>query len=124
GSFPPTGSYRTSDGAINFSIIREKHFPALCRALGRPDLEKDPRFATLADRRVNEEVLKDLITGAFAAAETVPLCNRLEAEDVPHGKVNTYADALHDPHVKALGTISWVAREGIGDMPFVNFAAS
>src|SRR5271163_1102795 len=46
----PTGAYRTSDGWIMIALVKEEQFARLARALGRPDLDDDPRFADFAAR--------------------------------------------------------------------------
>ena len=52
---PLMNSYRTSDGRWLFLIglETERHFPAVCRALDRPDLLDDPRFADADSVRRN-----------------------------------------------------------------------
>src|SRR5947209_322348 len=47
----PTGAYRTRDGWIMVALVREEQYVRLVDALGRRDLEADPRFADFAARR-------------------------------------------------------------------------
>lgn len=57
---PLMNPYRTSDGHWFFftGLEAERHLPAVCRALGRPDLLDDPRFATATTiRRHRTEVI-------------------------------------------------------------------
>ncbi len=57
---PLMNPYRGSDGRWFFfcGLEAERHLPAVCRALGRPDLLDDPRFATATSiRRHRTEVI-------------------------------------------------------------------
>ena len=42
----PTGVFETKDGHINIAAAGEEIYDRLCRAIERPDLRTDPRFAT------------------------------------------------------------------------------
>ncbi len=57
---PLMNSYRTKDGRWFFfmGLEADRHIDAVCRALGRPDLRADPRFADArAIRRNRREVI-------------------------------------------------------------------
>jgi crotonobetainyl-CoA:carnitine CoA-transferase CaiB-like acyl-CoA transferase len=57
---PLMNPYRAADGRWFFltGLEAERHLPAVCRALGRPDLLDDPRFATATNiRRHRTEVI-------------------------------------------------------------------
>ena len=49
---PLMNPYRTADGRWFFftGLEADRHLPAVCRALGRPDLLDDPRFADAVAR--------------------------------------------------------------------------
>lgn len=49
----PQGAYPCSDGYVVFGVRFDRFCGRLCRAIGMPDLEDDPRFATLAARMAN-----------------------------------------------------------------------
>ena len=62
----PAGSYRTSDGWIAVTLVREKQFQALVRAIGEPDLARDPRFADFAERSRNLAPPQEIIAARLA----------------------------------------------------------
>src|SRR3546814_10712248 len=51
----PSGIFRTSDGWLQLSILREPQFPIHCEVLGMTDAGSDPRFANNAGRVGSEE---------------------------------------------------------------------
>jgi crotonobetainyl-CoA:carnitine CoA-transferase CaiB-like acyl-CoA transferase len=66
----PRGAYRTRDGHwVCLSASIQKMAERLFRAIGRPELIEDPRYATNAGRVLHAEEL-DAIIGAFIAERT------------------------------------------------------
>jgi crotonobetainyl-CoA:carnitine CoA-transferase CaiB-like acyl-CoA transferase len=49
--FAPSGVYRCKDGYVAIVAGTEREFKGLCRLIGEPTLEKDPRFASREVRR-------------------------------------------------------------------------
>lgn len=106
-SAPPMGRgslpaiRRTADGHVAITTIGDAEYRGLCRALGRPDLQDDPRFAEAGARARNFGALHEIVTGLVATMPTDALAERLQAEDVPHAVV-TPLDRLHEhPQVVA-----------------------
>ncbi len=90
---------QTKDGHMTIFAISDAEFAGLSRALGRPELIEDTRFADVTARTRNAEVLAELLDQATGAHTTAELCARLQAEDVPHAAVNSL-DSIHlDPQV-------------------------
>ncbi|SDC87376.1 Crotonobetainyl-CoA:carnitine CoA-transferase CaiB [Cupriavidus sp. YR651] len=80
----------------------EKFWQGLANAIDRPDLFKDPRFATREARIGNQEALIDLLGGLFRQRSRAQWCERLEAEDVPHAPMYDTSEALEDPQARHL----------------------
>ncbi len=96
---------QTKDGHMTIFAISDAEFAGLSRALGRPELIEDTRFADVTARTRNAEVLAELLDQATGAHTTAELCARLQAEDVPHAAVNSL-DSIHlDPQVIANGLL-------------------
>jgi crotonobetainyl-CoA:carnitine CoA-transferase CaiB-like acyl-CoA transferase len=57
--------YETQDGWLQLAAVRADHWPALCRVLGRPALQNDPRFATPPDRVKHRSELTAELGQAF-----------------------------------------------------------
>jgi crotonobetainyl-CoA:carnitine CoA-transferase CaiB-like acyl-CoA transferase len=84
---------RTQDGWIYVMCNKEKFFPALCAKLERPELAKDSRFLTFADRLKNRASLSDLLDEAFIKRPTAAWMEVL-AGVVPAAPVTDMAGAL------------------------------
>ena len=103
-SFAPYQAFTCADGAaVYVAIITEKFWHNLCRAIDRPDLADDPRFATNADRLANREALTMLLESVFRARPRAEWTNVFERSEVPYGPVNSVGEALADPQVRHNG---------------------
>jgi crotonobetainyl-CoA:carnitine CoA-transferase CaiB-like acyl-CoA transferase len=80
----------------------EKFWQGLARAIERPTLFEDPRFATREARIANQEVLIQVLGEAFAKQPRAEWCRRLEAEDVPHAPMYDTREAMQDPQARHL----------------------
>lgn len=99
----PAGSYRTADGWIAVTLVRERQFQALTRAIDMPDLAHDPRFASFAERSRNLAPLQEIIAARLAARTTDDWLARFTAAGVLASRINGFGDWLADPHVAASG---------------------
>ena len=113
----PTGAYRTSDGWMMVALVREEQYVRLVRALGRPDLADDLRFADFAARAAHAPVLVDIVGGIFASDTTEGWLARLRAADILADRVNGFDDWLADPHIVATGGAVAVAQPEMGQFP-------
>ncbi|CAM4263122.1 CaiB/BaiF CoA transferase family protein [Bordetella muralis] len=80
----------------------EKFWQGLARAIERPALFEDERFATREARIDNQATLIDLLGSIFVTRTRDEWCRRLEAEDVPHAPMYDTSEALQDPQAKHL----------------------
>jgi itaconate CoA-transferase len=99
----PYGSYRCGDGqAVNFAVQTADQWARFCRDVcDHPEWERDPRFATSADRRAYRDILETAIEDAFAAHPRAEITRRLETADIPYGDVNDVAGFLAHPQLEA-----------------------
>src|SRR3546814_1729185 len=65
----PAGSYRTKDGWLAVTLVKEEHFRRICRALGREDIADDPRFADFPSRAENMVALRPLLEDLLLRSE-------------------------------------------------------
>jgi crotonobetainyl-CoA:carnitine CoA-transferase CaiB-like acyl-CoA transferase len=113
----PSGTFKTSDGWINLTILRDAEFPMLCEALEIPEAKADARFATNDLRFANLAVLNAALEPAFARRTTADCSARLRAARLMHQRVNTFLEFLDDPQVQATGAVAWIEQPGIGRVP-------
>ncbi len=110
----PYQAVRAADGYLTVGANNDRLFEGLCRAIGRPDLFDDPRFRQAAERLAHRAELIAEIERTTAAESRAHWLARLEREGVPSGPINTYAEALDDPHTRARAMVVELARPGGG----------
>lgn len=97
----PFQTFQTSDGEIIITCSRDSAFYSLCRAMGRPDMIQDERFAKAEARRLNKELLEDEIT-RFTSTRTLDECEEtLNQFGVPNGRINTLTMICKEPQIAA-----------------------
>lgn len=99
---PPAGNYPTADGWIAVTLVTEAQYQSICRALGRPDLGTDPRFATFAQRSANLAELRREMDGVLRTRPTRHWSEAFAREGALGAPINDYGDWLGDEHVKAV----------------------
>ncbi len=87
------------DQWVSIICADDAEWARLARAIGKPDLAADPRFATLAARKANEYALEELI-GEWAATRTVAdAVTALQAAGVAAGACADAKYLSEDPHL-------------------------
>ena len=100
---PPAGNYPTADGWIAVTLVNETQYQSICRAIERPDLGTDPRYATFAARRENLADLRKEIDAALRQRTTAEWTKAFAREGALGAPINNYGDWLDDEHVQAVG---------------------
>lgn len=99
----PFGIYPTQNGFIAICAPTEPFALNLFQAIDRPDLGRDPRFATRDARVINVDELDEIIerfTGSLTSARAI---EKLDAAGVPCAEVRDPDAAVRDPRVVARG---------------------
>jgi len=114
----PRNTYRTADDRwVCISASMQSIVDRLFRAVGRPDLVENPRYATNA-LRVEHAAELDAIIGAWIAAR--PLAQVLaefDAAEVTCAPVYDISQIVADPHVQARGMVTEVPDSEMGWNP-------
>ncbi len=95
----PFGVYPTRDGYVAICAPTEVFARSLFAALGRPELEHDPKFTTRDQRVVNVGELNAMIEQFTRPLTTADAIAQLETAGVPSAPVRDPADAVRDPRV-------------------------
>jgi CoA:oxalate CoA-transferase len=99
----PFGTYRTRDGFVAICAPMEVFAKALFQAIGRPELNSDPRFATRDQRVINVREVDRIIEDFTQNRTTSEAIAILEAAGVPSAEVRNTDQAVRDPRVVARG---------------------
>lgn len=116
----PYNVYPTTDGYIAIICVGETHWKSLLRAMERPELADDPRFANLAARVANIDAVDEIVaafTRRFAKEE---LFQRLMQHRVASAPVRDLNDVVNDPHMLARRALEWIDHPSLGRVPLPN----
>lgn len=97
----PYGSYRCGDGQlVLFAVQTEQQWANFCGIVcEHPEWERDPRFNTSANRRINRDGLETMIEAAFEPLTRAEITERLERADIPYGDLNEISQFLDHPQL-------------------------
>ncbi|MCV7343612.1 CaiB/BaiF CoA transferase family protein [Mycolicibacterium rhodesiae] len=103
---PCMNNYLAADGRRLWIVGLEadRHWPSLCRAVGRPEWLTDNRFATARDRAINSRELIATLDEIFATKTLAEWAATFDAEpDLFWSPVNSMEDVLADEQFHAAG---------------------
>jgi crotonobetainyl-CoA:carnitine CoA-transferase CaiB-like acyl-CoA transferase len=96
----PYESYRTRDGSIAIGIGTERQFARLAEALEVPELGRDQRFRSNAERVAHRDELKRLLERRLVERDRQAWLERLAATGVPAAPINSIPEVFADPLVR------------------------
>ncbi len=114
----PASDYDTADGRrISVHAGTEPLFRRLCRAVGRPELVDDDRFAEREARLAHQDELYGLVGRWVATRDADEAVRVLNDAGVPAAPVMSIADIAADSHYRERGTVVTVADDDYGELP-------
>ncbi|MDR7555643.1 MAG: CoA transferase [Armatimonadota bacterium] len=114
----PRNLYQAGDGAwVAVSATSQRTFERLARAMDRPDLVTDPRFATNAARIAHIDALDAIIQAWMRARPLDEVLRRLTDAEAVAGPVYDARRILEDPHYRAREDIVTVPDDDLGAVP-------
>jgi len=112
---PHRRPYATADGHLCVLIYNDKHWRSFFAAIGQPDrLASDARFATHDQRAAHIDAVYAEVAALMRQRPTAAWRALLDAADIPNEPMNSPADLLDDPHLRATGFIRAVDHPGLG----------
>jgi len=105
---PLSNSYQARCGCwLRLCMMEsDRYWPAFCAALGRPDLEGDPRFGSHFERAANREALISLLEEIMATKDRDEWAPLFDEHKLPWDPVQTMTEVAQDPCVLANGCIT------------------
>jgi crotonobetainyl-CoA:carnitine CoA-transferase CaiB-like acyl-CoA transferase len=89
-----------ADAWLAVAVAGDSEWAALCRAMDRPDLASDPKFATHAARKANEDALDAVISEWTQSRDKWVIADRLQAAGIAAAPVEHLRDMLErDPQL-------------------------
>jgi len=90
------------DGVVLMAGLRsDRYWPEVCRALGRPDLEHNPRFASHELRTQNRLALYEIVKGIFLSRTLEEWKQSLSEAGIPYAPRQKLSEVINDPQARA-----------------------
>ncbi|HTO54091.1 MAG TPA: CaiB/BaiF CoA-transferase family protein [Myxococcota bacterium] len=115
---PALNQYRSSDERWFWllGLEADRHWPKLAQAIGQPELVSDPRFSGARERRKNARELVGLLDAVFATRTLAQWAARFDEVDLWWAPVQTQAEVVNDPQVRAMnGIVSVPEADGTSE---------
>lgn len=106
--------YRTTDGYVCVVPYSTEHWRRFFDEAGRPGLMDDARFATMAERTCNIDLLYAELAACLAQRSTAAWLETCERLDVPAAPLHELGDLETDPHLAATGFFETVDDAAMG----------
>ena len=115
----PMGTFETADGYINIAGPSGRLWRGFCEALGRPDLLDDDRYRSQIARSENRDDLRAEIARILVHHTTTEWIEKLDAEGVPCGPIQTIPEAFADPQIAHLDLTRTVQHDELGALDLI-----
>jgi formyl-CoA transferase len=103
----PSNIYRTADGSwVVIAANQDTVFRRLCTAMGRAELATDDRFANHVARGRSQDELDKIIGDWASQRQPGDIISTLSEAGVISGPINTVAEVVADPQLRARGMIA------------------
>ena len=117
----PCGVFKGPKGYI-VVLVLDRQWPSMAKAIGRPDLISDPRFATGADRGKNQKELIKIIEDWMASHPSdEAVLQVFEDFRIAAAPVITVAEAVNHPYFKARDMVRQVNDPIMGELTIPGF---
>lgn len=115
----PTGVFKTSDGYMNIAVAGQAIWEKFCAAMGKPEWNENPDYATGSARSDNRDALNAEIEAETLKDSMANWIERLNAAGVPCGEINDIQQVFESPQVAHLGLAQPVKSHERGDTHLV-----
>jgi crotonobetainyl-CoA:carnitine CoA-transferase CaiB-like acyl-CoA transferase len=106
----PHSHYETADGKwIAVACSSDKMFGRLAHAMGRPELAKDSRYATMAGRLSRRDEINGLVAAWVRTMTQERVLAECDRHQVPCGPIYSIKDIFEDPQYRARENVVEVA---------------
>ncbi len=102
-SIVPYEVFQAKDAYLTLGVANNSLWERCCKAVGREDLARDPRFDSEANRVANRDALIPLLNSILGARPADEWLKRLDEAGVPVGRIKSVAEVCESAHLKARG---------------------
>lgn len=113
-STAPYNVYPAADGHVAIHNVTERHWQNLTAAMGREELQRDPRFAANADRIAHMDDTDAVVAAWTRTLPKMEIFARLKAARVPCAPVRTAPEVMADRHMHERGMLADIEHPELG----------
>jgi crotonobetainyl-CoA:carnitine CoA-transferase CaiB-like acyl-CoA transferase len=112
----PHGVFRSQgdDRWVSLAVRTDEEWRTMCAVIGKPALATDPRFATLAARKENEDALEDVVTAWTQERSAEEATQRLQQAGIASYPSLNGWDMLANPQAEARRFFVELEHEEVG----------
>jgi crotonobetainyl-CoA:carnitine CoA-transferase CaiB-like acyl-CoA transferase len=118
-SIVPYQAFKAKDDYITVAAANDKLWLRLCKVLNRPDLAENPRYGSNALRVQHRKELVPILAEEFKEKTREEWMERLVAEGIPCGPINSMESLFNDPQVLHRRMVEVVDHPTIGKLKLV-----
>ncbi|MFN0023688.1 MAG: CaiB/BaiF CoA transferase family protein [Parvularculaceae bacterium] len=112
----PFDVFKAKDGPIAIACANEQLFDLLCEAIDRPLFKSEARFEGVYARFANQTALKAEIETALQEKTVAEWVEKFRAVGVPAAPINTMAEVVDDPQLRARNMFVSVEDPEMGEL--------
>lgn len=101
----PYQAYMAEDTYFIIAAGNDRLWTEVCQAVGQAELATDSRFSSQMLRATNQKALTAILEPLFAMRTAEEWLTEMDSRGVPCSPINTYPEALNDPHVESMGLV-------------------
>jgi formyl-CoA transferase len=110
----PYETFEASDGWISLGVANDELWKRFCKAVARPELTDDARFAKAADRVRNREILVPIVKDIIKQRKRDEWLPLMEAAGIPSGAIRTVGEVCESALLKSRDMIAEMPHAGKG----------
>jgi crotonobetainyl-CoA:carnitine CoA-transferase CaiB-like acyl-CoA transferase len=107
-----SGCFETTDGLLAIAANNDRQFADLCRAIDRPDLTTDDRFATNRSRQQNADAFRVILVDALRTRSAAAWEEALDRCGVPASRVRSVDETIAEGQPAARNLFATVDIDG------------
>ncbi len=113
-SSAPYNTFPTTDGWVAVHVVTEGHWTNLLKAMGREDLNDDPRFRTNTDRTAHMAETEAVVTAWTATLPKMEVVAAAKRYRIPCAPVRNAVEVMNDPHMHERGMLERIEHPSLG----------
>ena len=119
-SSAPYNTFPTTDGHVAVHVVTEGHWTNLLKAMGREDLNDDPRFKTNPDRTKHMAETEAVVSAWTSTMDKMSVVAAAKRYKIPCAPVRNAIEVMNDAHMHERGMLERIEHPSLGPIVVPN----